>query len=442
MFVGYNCNKGAGDAISLLHRECGWMVRKHRYIRLTIIALAAFLLGGLVSTIGLPHGSISAKSQTELATPNDDLVDATVSTDSRLLPGMNPYLIADVAEQVSPGVVFISVEWPPVQQPENPLSQDPFFRYFFGDFFPFPQMPGDTVPSSAGTGFIIDEKGYILTNQHVVGDLGENQTIKVRITTPDYSGEVEAKLLGADYKLDLAILQIEKPKELVKLPVVNLGDSDKSRPGEWVIAIGNPYGEQLEHTVTIGVLSAKGRQITIPDTEKRRYKVYENLMQTDAAINPGNSGGPLINIEGEVIGINTAVNIAAQGIGFAIPINTAKEVMNELIEKGEITREVVPRPWVGVYFNEITPEVARYFNLRDTDGIILVEIIPDSPAAKAGLQTYDIVRKVGEKTITSTEDFQQAIQELQPGDSVMFVIMRKGSTDLVPVEIGNRPEEY
>ncbi|NMB13442.1 MAG: trypsin-like serine protease, partial [Firmicutes bacterium] len=288
----------------------------------------------------------------------------------------------------------------------------------------------------------IDEKGYILTNQHVVGDVGENQTIKVRITTPEYSGEVEAKLLGADYKLDLAVLQIAKPKELAKLPIVKLGDSDKSRPGEWVIAIGNPYGEQLEHTVTIGVLSAKGRQITIPDTEKRRYKVYENLMQTDAAINPGNSGGPLINIEGEVIGINTAVNVAAQGIGFAIPINTAKEVMNELIEKGEITREVIPKPWVGVYFNDITPEVARYFDLHDTNGVILVEIIPDSPAAKAGLQSYDIVRKVGDKTITSTEDFQQAIQELQPGDSVMFVIMRKGSTNLMPVEIGNRPEEY
>jgi serine protease Do len=419
------------------------MVQKRRHLSIVFVAVVALLLGGLVSTIASPYNLISAKpqTQTELATPGSQLSNSCSSA-GQLLPGMNPYLIADVAEQVSPAVVFVSAEWPPVKQPENPFAQDPFFRYFFGDFFPFPVPPGDSVPRSAGTGFIIDEKGYILTNQHVVGDVGEDQTIKVRITTPEYSGEVEAELLGADYKLDLAVLQIEKPKELAKLPVVALGDSDQSRPGEWVVAIGNPYGEQLEHTVTIGVLSAKGRQITIPDTEKRRYKVYENLMQTDAAINPGNSGGPLINIKGEVIGINTAVNVAAQGIGFAIPINTAKEVMHELIEKGEITREVVPRPWVGVYFNDITPEVARYFDLRDTNGVILVEIIPDSPAAKAGLKTYDVVRKVGDQAIASAEDFQQAIQELQPGETVMFVIMRKDSTTLVPVEIGNRPEEY
>ncbi|NMB45443.1 MAG: trypsin-like serine protease [Firmicutes bacterium] len=419
------------------------MVQKRRpCVRLILVALAAFLVGGLVSTIVLPYSSISAKPQTEPALVTSEPQDVTVSTDTRLLPGMNPYLIADVAEQVSPAVVFISVEWPPVQAPTNPFAEDPFFRYFFGEFFPFPGVPGDTVPRSVGTGFIIDEKGYILTNQHVVGDMGEDQSIKVRITTADYSGEVEAKLLGADYKLDLAVLQIEKPEELAQLPVVHLGDSDKSRPGEWVVAIGNPYGEQLEHTVTIGVLSAKGRQITIPDTEKRVYKVYENLMQTDAAINPGNSGGPLINIEGEVIGINTAVNVAAQGIGFAIPINTAKDVVNELIEKGEITREVVPKPWIGVYYDEITPEAAQYFRLRDTDGVMLLEIIPNSPAHKAGLRTYDIVRKVGEKTITGKEDFKQAIQELQPGENTVFIVMRSGGTHLVPVEVGNQPDEY
>lgn len=416
-------------------------MQKRHCIRVVFVALVAFLLGGLLSPLALPSGLTSAKPDAE-ATALADKADTSAAARGSLLPGMNPYLIADVAEQVSPAVVFISVEWPPIQQPQSSFSQDPFFRYFFGDFFPFPQMPQDTIPSSAGTGFIIDERGYILTNQHVVGDVGENQTIKVRITTQEYSGEAEAKLLGADYKLDLAVLQIEKPKELAKLPIIKLGDSDKSRPGEWVIAIGNPYGEQLEHTVTIGVLSAKGRQITIPDTEKRVYKVYENLMQTDAAINPGNSGGPLINIEGEVIGINTAVNVAAQGIGFAIPINTAKEVMDELIEKGEITREVTPIPWVGVSYSDVTPEVARYFNLQDTNGVIVLEVIPNSPAAKAGLRSYDVVRKVGEKAITDTDDFQEAIKELKPGETVMFVVRRKGGTHPIPVEIGNRPEEY
>jgi S1-C subfamily serine protease len=419
------------------------MMRKRRLVSVVVVALAAFFVGGLVGQIADTHGLIWAEPRSESADLASSTVETSVARDSRLLPGMNPYLIADIAEQVSPSVVFISVEWPPVERQENPFAGDPFFRQFFGDFFPFPLPPSDSVPRSAGTGFIIDEKGYILTNQHVVGDHGEDQKIKVRITTAEYSGEVDAKLLGADYKLDLAVLQIEKPEELTKLPTVKLGDSDTSRPGEWVVAIGNPYGEQLEHTVTVGVLSAKGRQITIPDTDRRQYKVYENLVQTDAAINPGNSGGPLINIEGEVIGINTAVNAAAQGIGFAIPINTAKDVVDELIENGQITREETIRPWVGVYFNDITPEVARYFKLRDTNGVILVEVIPGSPAEKAGLSTYDIVRKVGDKTIGTADDFTQAIQDLQPGETVMFVVMRQDdSTTLIPVEIGNRPEEF
>ncbi|NLY29378.1 MAG: trypsin-like serine protease [Firmicutes bacterium] len=420
------------------------MVKKRSPWRLIFVSLVVVLAGCFVVGVFSPQDLSAAKSlepQTEEVLP-ETATGRAVASRHLPLPGMNPYLIADIAEQVSPAVVFISVEWPPVQQYSHPFINDPFFRFFFGDMFPFPMQPGETTPRSAGTGFIIDEKGYILTNQHVVGDLGENQKIMVRITTPEYSGEVEAKLLGADYKLDLAVLQIEKPKELDKLPVVKLGDSDKSRPGEWVIAIGNPYGEQLEHTVTIGVLSAKGRQITIPDTEKRQYKVYENLMQTDAAINPGNSGGPLINIQGEVIGINTAVNAAAQGIGFAIPINTAKEVIQELIETGKVARETTPHPWLGVYYNEITEDIARYFNLQDTNGIIIVEVIPDSPAAKAGLRTYDVIRKIGEKSITGTEDFQKAIQELEPGEKVMFVVMRSGRRMLIPVEIGNRPEGY
>ena len=165
-------------------------------------------------------------------------------------------------------------------------------------------------------------------------------------------------------------------------------------------------------------------------------------MQTDAAINPGNSGGPLINIEGEVIGINTAVNAAAQGIGFAIPINTAKEVIQELIDTGKVTRQTASQPWVGVYYNAITEEIARYFNLQDTNGVIIVEVIPNSPAAKAGLRSYDVVRKVGDKDINTTEDFQKAIQELEPGDRVIFVVVRSGQRMLIPVEIGNRPEGY
>ncbi len=419
------------------------MVKRRVPWRLILVSLAVVLAGCLVMVVFSPQElSIAKSSEAQPENALAEIVDSAEFSSQLPLPGMNPYLIADIAEQVSPAVVFISVEWPPVQRYRYPFANDPFFRFFFGDMFPFPMQPDETIPRSAGTGFIIDEEGHIITNQHVVGDLGEKQTITVRITTPDYTGEVEAKLLGADYTLDLAVLKIEKPEGLDKLPTVKLGDSDKSRPGEWVIAIGNPYGKQFEHTVTIGVLSAKGRRITIPDTDRRQYRVYENLMQTDAAINPGNSGGPLINIEGEVIGINTAVNAAAQGIGFAIPINTAKEVIQELIDTGKVTRQTASQPWVGVYYNAITEEIARYFNLQDTNGVIIVEVIPNSPAAKAGLRSYDVVRKVGDKDINTTEDFQKAIQELEPGDRVIFVVVRSGQRMLIPVEIGNRPEGY
>lgn len=417
-------------------------MRKLRLNPLVLFLLASFIVGIVfVAVIG---GDQLTLAQPETAKLDEEDIDGGGSRAMALaMPGMNPYLIADVAEKVSPAVVFISVEWPPVEQSHNPFAQDPFFREFFGDFFfPFPIPPSDTIPRAVGTGFIIDEKGYILTNQHVVGDKGEKQKIKVRITTENFTGEVDAKLLGSDYKLDLAVLKIEKPKELKKLPVAKLGDSDKSRPGEWVVAIGNPYGEQFEHTVTVGVLSAKGRQISIPDREKRRYRVYENLMQTDAAINPGNSGGPLINIEGEVIGINTAVNAAAQGIGFAIPINTAKEVVDELIHEGRVVRKEKPQPWVGVYFNDISEDIAQYFNLPDTNGVILVEIIPNSPAEKAGLQAYDIVRKVGNTTIKNGEDFKKAISQLKPGEKTIFVVIRRGNSQLIPVEIGQRPEGF
>ncbi len=183
----------------------------------------------------------------------------------------------------------------------------------------------------------------------MVGNPGEDQKITVKLNTPKFQGEVEAELVGADYRLDLAVLKIEKPEGLDQLPTVPLGDSDASRPGEWVIAIGNPYGERYEHTVTVGVLSAKGREIQIYDPDQRQWKTYTNLMQTDAAINPGNSGGPLINIKGEVIGINTAVNAAAQGIGFAIPINTALEVKEELITTGRIRRA-----YMGVSLTDVT----------------------------------------------------------------------------------------
>ena len=183
--------------------------------------------------------------------------------------------------------------------------------------------------------------------------------------------------------MDLAVLKINSSK---KLPHIELGNSDNMRVGEWVIAIGNPY--RLDHTVTVGVISAKGRPITIPDQSTGKERVYKNLIQTDAAINPGNSGGPLISLDGKVIGINTAINAQAQGIGFAIPINTAKEVLDELIKSGSVTR-----PYIGVALQDMTKDLAEYFELKDPNGAIIADVVSGSPAEKAGLMRGDVILK-------------------------------------------------
>lgn len=359
---------------------------------------------------------------------------------SQLVPeslGMgNPYLIADIAERVTPAVVYIEATWPaPEVRTRNPFANDPFFRDFFW-FSPWPDTPrGPQV--QRGTGFIISEEGYILTNQHVVGDPGDEQTITVKLNTPEFQGEVEAELIGADYRLDLAVLKIEKPEELNRLPTVPLGDSDASRPGEWVIAIGNPYGERYEHTVTVGVLSAKGREIQIYDSDQRQWKTYTNLMQTDAAINPGNSGGPLINIKGEVIGINTAVNAAAQGIGFAIPINTALDVKEELISEGRIRRA-----YMGVSVGNVSDlqeRAKQILRINVEEGAIVTNVEPDTPAAEAGLEIYDVITRIGDIPVRSAQDVTEAVGKFKPGDEVIVVVLRQGRTLMLPITLGERP---
>ncbi|MGB4431022.1 MAG: trypsin-like peptidase domain-containing protein, partial [Limnochordia bacterium] len=243
-------------------------------------------------------------------------VEAPSVAQSRALPILvdNPYIIADIAEVASPATVYISVTWPAqtVDTYRRPSSNwDPFgsfFDFWFND--PFFTQPQQREVTSAGSGFIIDESGIVLTNQHVVGNKGEGQTITVVVDAPGLEREYEAEIIGSDYSLDLAVLRIINENGDV-FPTLPLGDSDASRVGEWTIAIGNPYGRNFEHTVTVGVLSAKGREISVYDSETNSPKIYRNLMQTDAAINRGNSGGPLLNIKGEVIGINTAVHAQA-----------------------------------------------------------------------------------------------------------------------------------
>ncbi|HBN95440.1 MAG TPA: peptidase S1, partial [Firmicutes bacterium] len=286
---------------------------------------------------------------------------------------------------------------------------------------------------SAGSGFIIDETGIILTNQHVVGNKGDDQTITVVVDVPGLDREYQAEIVGSDFSLDLAVLRIINEDNHV-FPTVPLGDSDESRIGEWAIAIGNPYGEALHHTVTVGVLSAKGREITIMSQETGKPNTYKNLMQTDAAINSGNSGGPLLNMKGEVIGINTAVHAGAQGIGFAIPINVAKDVLDEMIATGGVSQ-----PWIGIYQQNLTESIASQLRLPDEKGVLIVDVVENSPASEAGLQAWDVLRRIGDRDVFSTSDVGEEMAKYTTGDEIMVTIMRQGEMLLIPITLGDKP---
>lgn len=340
--------------------------------------------------------------------------------------------VADVVEAAQPSVVLVKVTYKTPERSTS-YSQEEFFRRFFSDdfFFPFPETSPST---STATGFIISEDGYVLTNQHVIDQSSAIE--KIEVTILGYEKPVTATLVGQDYVLDLAVLKVDVPG---KLPALKLGDSDSVRIGETVVAIGNPYG--YEHTVTKGVLSAKGREIAIPDTTRGVTRTYKNLMQTDAAINPGNSGGPLINAKGEVIGINTAVSLQAQGIGFAIPINTAREVIDQLISRGKVLR-----PFVGIGFSNVPDTLIEYYGLRDSNGVVITRVEPNSPAEDAGLRVGDIIRKISDKNedivIKDTDHFLEIISGLTVNEKYLFTIIRNGRTMFVTVTLGERPADY
>lgn len=410
------------------------MQRRLRAWTLCYLLLGIFLIGGLVGSTSLFGNRLHAQGELEVATTSP-------------IPhpsSEGPYLIADIAEQATPAVVLITVEWPaPTRQP----IPDPFSWFFSDPFGPF--RPGPQQRSvSWGTGFLIDQEGHIFTNQHVVGNAGQGQTITVRLhPTSSVDLDVPATIVGADYDLDLAILKLEEiPPELEgNLPTLTLGDSDRARPGEWVIAIGNPYG--YEHTVTVGVLSAKGREITVYDRERNQARPYRDLLQTDAAINQGNSGGPLFNLRGEVIGINTAVRADGQGIGFAIPINTALAVRDELITEGRVLRpqpetpdiewttQVLPitlgqdpdtgtRPFIGIEYMDVTQELAENLGLPEAKGIIVVRVLRDTAAQRAGLQVYDVITHFHNTEVETGEDLRRALADLQPGQRIMASVLR------------------
>jgi S1-C subfamily serine protease len=264
-----------------------------------------------------------------------------------------------------------------------------------------------------GSGFIIDDQGHILTNHHITIGSGE---IEVALTD---GRAFEGKLVGSDPANDLSVVKIDARD----LPLAELGDSSELRVGQTVIAIGNPFGLVGGPSVTVGVVSALNRHILAE-------RVYENLIQTDASINPGNSGGPLLNLVGKVIGINTAHIPGAQGIGFAIPVNTAKAVLEDIVKYGRVTR-----PWLGVIGLDVSREVARRFDLAADSGVIVMQIIPESPAERAQLRSGDVIVAVGDKEVTSMEDLQKEIRTRSAGDSVSLVLVRESGESRVRVTL-------
>jgi serine protease Do len=330
-----------------------------------------------------------------------------------------------VADRVTPSVVNVSAKSKKVAQVESgaPPEAEQKFREFFGsefyDRFFKRRAPRAEPERAAGSGVIIDGRGYILTNSHVVENADE---IEVRLSD---DRKFKAKLVGRDPKTDLAVLRIEPSGRA--LPVATLGDSDKLKIGQWAIAIGNPFG--LDRTVTAGIISATGRTHVGVAT-------YEAFIQTDASINPGNSGGPLLNLKGEVIGINTAIVSSGQGIGFSIPINMAREVMTQLIDKGRVVRG-----WLGIVIQNLTEDLAAGFGIPGKSGVLIAEVMKGSPADAAGFKAGDVIVELAGGPIKETTDLQKRVAAIPPGRATGVTVLRDRTPTRLSVKIGEQPSE-
>jgi len=325
---------------------------------------------------------------------------------------------APLAEKLAPSVVNVKVtkvQAAGLAQGQGPsIPMDEFFKRFFGDNF---RMPQQRPVQGAGSGVIISADGYILTNNHVV-DRAQEVTVTL-VDRPDFKAEI----VGRDPKTDLAILKIAATKDL---PAAKMGDSDQLRVGDWVIAIGNPFG--LSHTVTSGIVSAKGRIIGAGP--------YDDFIQTDASINPGNSGGPLFNMNGEVVGINTAIVPNGQGIGFAIPVNTAKPLIPQLVKTGKVTRG-----YIGVNIQSISAEIAKAMKLEDEKGALVADVIPGGPAEQAGIQRGDVIIAFNGKIVKNSHDLPSLVAATPVGGKATATVLRNGKKQDIPVKVAELPAD-
>lgn len=333
--------------------------------------------------------------------------------------------IAQAVEKVGPSVVRIDSSRT-VQARTPRVFNDPFFQEFFGA--PRQNQPQTRIERGTGSGFIISSDGVILTNAHVIDGAD-----RVTVTLKD-GRNYEGKVLGQDTVTDVAVVKIEAEN----LPISRIGNSDQLRPGEWAIAIGNPLG--LDNTVTAGIISATGRSsgdVGVPDKRV-------GFIQTDAAINPGNSGGPLLNQQGEVIGMNTAIIGGAQGLGFAIPIKTAQRIANQLIANGK-----VEHPFLGIRMTSLTPEVRDQINsapnspvrVQDDKGVLIFQVIPNSPAARSGLQAGDVIQGINGQSVTKADQVQQVVENSSVGSTLELNVRRQGQSMSIAVQPAPLPTQ-
>ncbi|GAB4378417.1 MAG: HhoA/HhoB/HtrA family serine endopeptidase [Elainellaceae cyanobacterium] len=398
-------------------------------LRRSITYLALLVLGAGTAIAGEQLLNTPAPAPRQAPAESEERLPLLVEPQTAVAPSPseqinNPNFIADAVAKVGPAVVRIDAQRTVSSQRSPQIFQDPFGRMFEGEA-PF-ESP--RVEEGTGSGFIIDANGLILTNTHVID--GADRVSVVLKDGRRFDGEV----LGQDPATDVAVVKIEA----TDLPIVTVGNSDQLQPGEWAIAIGNPLG--LDNTVTAGIVSATGRSSAEIGVSDRRV----GFIQTDAAINPGNSGGPLLNQQGEVIGMNTAIISGAQGLGFAVPINTAQRIANQLITEGR-----VEHPYLGVRMVSLSPEIKEQLNassesrftIQAEEGILVVEVVPDSPAAQAGIQQGDVIISMDGQSVEDAATVQRIVEGSQIGEALPIEIQRGEETLNLSVTPGILPNE-
>ena len=383
-------------------------------------SLSLILLGG-----GLALGGNYLVSNSQSIAQDTLGIDPTVeeSSETEVAIAVPQNYVSDVVNRVGDSVVRIDASRT-VATNAPAMFNDPFFRQFFGS--QMPNIPNERTQRGLGSGFVVSSDGLILTNAHVV-----DGSDKVTVTLKD-GRTFEGEVMGTDSFTDVAVIKIEPEEEL---PAVSFADSETLQPGEWAIAIGNPLG--LDNTVTTGIVSGTGRSSAQVGVADKRV----SFIQTDAAINPGNSGGPLLNAKGEVIGINTAIIQNAQGLGFAIPINAARDIAEELIANGRVEHS-----FLGIQMVQLSPEIKQQLKSEKNlevdaeEGVLIVDVVPDSPADRAGLQSGDVIRQVAGEEIVKSEEVQQAVAKTDVGEELTLGLQRNGKNIDTEVTIGVLPQ--